>query len=233
MILSLLPKDIFFIVKRVGIVVFVLLSVSTGLIPSPQPKVAAYYSTFAQVITPTISPVEESETPQYFAVLSSEIRESLVPSPTPTPQWGKSRQIDEHTWTIDVGRDEKNATAQEIAAALNVYRKQKGKGELSWDSKLADYAQSRANGFSSSGKLDSHSGFQDFINNQDGFNKLGFFSLGENSSIGYHLSGQHLIEWVYAGDKPHDDNQLSSEWTHVGVGVSGDATDLIFGGRKQ
>ena len=233
MTLSLLPKDTFFLVKRVSIVVFILLSVTTGFIPSPQSEVEAYYSSFAQSVTPTITPINEVEESQYYAVLSSEIRESVVPSPTPTPQWGKSRQIDEHTWTIDVGRDEKNASAMEIAAALNVYRKQKGKGELSWDQKLGDYAQSRANTFSSGGKLDSHAGFQDFINNQDGFNKLGFFALGENSSIGYHLSGQHLIEWVYAGDKPHDDNQLSNEWTHVGVGVSGDATNLIFGGRKQ
>ena len=122
MTLSLLPKDTFFLVKRVSIVVFILLSVTTGFIPSPQSEVEAYYSSFAQSVTPTITPINEVEESQYYAVLSSEIRESVVPSPTPTPQWGKSRQIDEHTWTIDVGRDEKNASAMEIAAALNVHQ---------------------------------------------------------------------------------------------------------------
>jgi hypothetical protein len=43
----------------------------------------------------------------------------------------------------------------------------------------------------------------------------------------------HLIEWVYAGDKPHNDNQLSSKWSAVGIGISGSATDLVFGGSKQ
>jgi uncharacterized protein YkwD len=69
--------------------------------------------------------------------------------------------------------------------------------------------------------------------NNDGFGKLGFSSLGENSSYGYLLEGVHLIEWVYAGDAPHDNNQLNSEWSHVGIGVNGTATDLIFGGRKR
>ncbi len=147
-------------------------------------------------------------------------------------EWGISKQLSEHTWTIRVGQDATNGTAQEIFVALNNYRQRYGKGTLNWDENLANYAQSRAVYFVSKGDLDSHAGFSDYINNQDGFHKLGFMSLGENSSYGYTLEAVHLIEWVYAGDKPHDDNQLNSEWTHVGIGVSGGASNLIFGGKK-
>ena len=147
-------------------------------------------------------------------------------------EWGVAKQIDEHTWTMQVGQDKKMATANEILLALNTYRQQNNKGTLVWNNTLADYAQTRASYFVSQGKLDSHAGFADYLKNQDGFHKLGFAGLGENSSIGYALEGVHLIEWVYAGDKPHNDNQLSREWSYVGIGVLGNATDLIFGGEK-
>jgi len=164
---------------------------------------------------------------------------SKTPLVTPTPKqqttgvWGVSQQLDEHTWTIKVGEDAKNGTAQEILSALNMYRQRNGKGTLAWDEKLASYAESRASYFTSKGNLDGHVGFSDYINNQDGFHKLGFLSLGENSSLGYTLEAVHLIEWVYAGDKPHNDNQLSQDWSYIGIGVDGAATDLIFGGKKM
>ncbi len=147
-------------------------------------------------------------------------------------KWGKAEQVSEHTWTLRVGQDAATATASNILTALNQYRQTQGKGTLTWDDKLANFAQSRAEYFVAIGDLDSHAGFSDYINNQDGFHKLGFMSLGENSSYGYTLAAVHLIEWVYAGDKPHNDNQLNSKWTHVGIGVSGTATDLVFGGEK-
>jgi uncharacterized protein YkwD len=158
--------------------------------------------------------------------------DSLNPTPVSAVEWGTSKQLDEHTWTIQVGQDTKNATAQEILSALNSYRQKNGRGVLAWDDKLGEYANSRASYFISLGKLDGHAGFTDYVNNQDGFHKLGFQSIGENSSYGYTLEAVHLIEWVYAGDKPHDDNQLSSNWSYVGIGVNGTATDLIFGGKK-
>jgi uncharacterized protein YkwD len=163
---------------------------------------------------------------------------SPTPTPTATPpsiqenQWGVARQVGAHTWTIQVTQDSRNATPQEIFAALNSYRQKHGVGTLSWNDTLAQFAQSRAAFFTSKGTLDDHAGFLDYVNHQDGFHKLGFASLGENSSIGYTLEGVHLIEWVYGGDKPHDDNQLNNEWLYVGIGSDGTATDLIFGGRR-
>jgi uncharacterized protein YkwD len=182
---------------------------------------------------------KKNETPQDFMVMQVSIgQQKIVITPTLPPvqtvaaTWGKATQIDEHTWTMKIQSDIRMATAEEILAALNTYRQGKGRGSLSWDDKLASYAQERAAFFVSNGKLDGHAGFQDYMNN-DGFGKLGFSSLGENSSYGYLLEGVHLIEWVYAGDAPHDNNQLNSEWSHVGIGVNGTATDLIFGGRKR
>lgn len=166
-------------------------------------------------------------------------QEKIVITPTPTSvqqkstEWGKATQIDEHTWTMSVEKDERMASTKEIFDALNSYRQKKGKSPLAWDQTLASYADSRAVLFAKSGNTDKHAGFTDYINNQDGFAKLGFNAVGENSSYGYQLYGVHLIEWVYAGDAPHDDNQLSSSWSHVGIGVSGAATDLIFAGSRR
>lgn len=159
----------------------------------------------------------------------------VSPTPTPTPTvapWGVAKQVDAHTWSVQVGQDAKEATSQEIFVALNAYRQKNGRRILSWSDSLAQYAQSRAVFFIGRGSLDAHSGFLDFVNNQDGFKKLGFASLGENSSIGYVLEAVHLIEWVYAADQPHNDNQLSNDWLYVGIGVNGSATDLVFGGKK-
>lgn len=169
-------------------------------------------------------------------ITASKFTPSPTPTPTPQPQpekkdWGKSRQIGEYTWTIDVADDDRAGTAEEILQALNDYRRKNGKGSLAWDEKLASFARSRADLFASQGKTDSHAGFKEYLNNQDGFTKLGYMKIGENSSYGYKVLAVHLIEWVYAGDKPHDDNQLSAEWTKVGIGVNGLATNLVFAGK--
>lgn len=157
----------------------------------------------------------------------------LPASDTAHNEWGVAKQVDEKTWSMKVKSDQSVGTAQEILQALNAYRKRHGVGELLWDTTLGNFAQGRSDGFLKNGSMDGHAGFTDYINNKDGFHKLGFMALGENSSFGYHLEAVHLIEWVYAGDAPHDNNQLNSQWTHAGIGVSGEATDLIFGGRKM
>src|SRR3990167_1576682 len=145
---------------------------------------------------------------------------------------GVAKQIDDVTWQMKVGQDAQMGTPSEILIALNDYRRRYGVSNLSLDSKLSDYAKSRAVYFTKIKDLDGHKGFMDFLNNQDGFNKLGFNQLGENASFGYKLSGVHLIEWIYAGDEPHNKNQLNSIWNYVGIGVDGTATALIFGTGK-
>ncbi|MBI5358155.1 CAP domain-containing protein [Candidatus Amesbacteria bacterium] len=156
----------------------------------------------------------------------------FVAPPEDKEPWGVAKQIDSVTWQMKVGQDAQMGTPAEILIALNDYRRRYGASNLSWDSKLADYALSRAKYFRSIKNLDAHKGFADFLNNQDGFSKLGFNQLGENASYGYKLSGVHLIEWIYAGDEPHNKNQLNSIWNYVGIGVDGVATALIFGTGK-
>lgn len=155
-----------------------------------------------------------------------------TPSPVQAETWGVTKQVDDHTYTVNVQNDSQNASSQEILTALNNYRTAHGKGTLSWDSNLAVFAQNRAEQFDKDGKLDDHAGFNQLFTNPDNVKKLGFLRLGENSSIGYVLNAVHLIEWVYASDAPHNNNQLDSDWTHVGIGVSGNSTDLVFGGSK-
>jgi len=180
----------------------------------------------------------QREVSQHFVELEVQAEKYVQPRISQFPKdqdtkWGIATQVDEYTWTMNVEHDQTMASASEIVDALNVYRQTKGKTPLQFDQTLADYAQNRANFFVSQNGMDSHAGFQHFINNEDGFGKLGFFALGENSSFGYQLTATHLIEWVFAGDAPHDNNQLNPEWTHIGVGVSGVSIDIIFGGRKQ
>lgn len=156
----------------------------------------------------------------------------IVATPTPKPpakQWGVAVQIDEHDYTMQVGNDSVAGSAKEIFDALNNYRKTHGSGTLSWDDKLADYAKKRVDTYIAKGGLDQHAGFKEFVSNPDNFKQIGFMGLGENASWGYTLSGVHLIEWVYAGDAPHNNNQLNPSWTHVGIGAEGSTTDIIFG----
>ena len=165
---------------------------------------------------------------------------TLMPTKKPTAiptkdnePWGVAKQVNEVTWTMKVGEDEKMATAQEILAALNNYRQRYGSQILVWDKKLGEYAQSRAKYLNSIKNVDKHEGFNKFVENDGGFEKLGFTMLGENISYGYKLNGVHVIEWMYAGDEPHNKNQLDNRWNFVGIGVDGLATCLIFGTGKM
>lgn len=163
-----------------------------------------------------------------------------IPAPTETPSIKHAvtakdtkypaRQISEHQWTMDIEPDNTMATPEEIFNALNTYRQGQGKNPLVWNNKLANFAQARASLFTQLHKIDDHDGFYNFIYQQNGFTKVGFYKLGENSSYAYKLSGVNLIEKVFAGDKPHDDNQLDPIWKSVGIGVDGNNTDIVFGG---
>lgn len=187
-------------------------------------------------VTPAITESVPAPTGEpVFTVIPSR-KPTVRPKPTAvgdTSPWGVARQIDENTWTMKVGMDERMATPKEILDALNDYRVRRGSQRLTWDEKLATYAQSRADYLYSIKNVDGHKGFGEFLENQNGYDKLGFTWLGENISYGYRLEGVHLVEWMYAGDKPHDDNQVNNRWNYVGIGVKGTATALIFGTGKR
>jgi len=209
-----------------------------------------YQDKFKQIISPTITSefnevkpnlgetaVYENKVTPTTALIKTItptiVKKKVTITPTPDNEpWGVAKQINEVTWTMKVGDDEKMATAKEIFDALNEYRKRYNSQPLTWDSRLGDYAQSRAKYLNSIKAVDKHEGFNNFVEKEDGFNKLGFNALGENISFGYRLNGVHTIEWMYAGDKPHNDNQLNNNWNYVGIGVDGLATCLIFGTAK-
>jgi uncharacterized protein YkwD len=184
------------------------------------------------VITPTPSKAPLSTPTIQSAIPTSPQSAGTTNTDDGTP-WGVARQIDEHTWTMKIQMDDRMGTPQEIFDALNEYRYRDGREKLHWDDRLAEYALSRAKHFTSIRKTDAHAGFMEYVKDIENVKKLGFWSIGENSSYGYRMIGVHLIEWVYAGDEPHDLNQLNSRWTHVGIGVDGTQTDLIFGGNKM
>jgi uncharacterized protein YkwD len=182
-----------------------------------------------------ITPILE-EKPIVITPINTIVPTKKIVKITPTPDnepWGVAKQVDEVTWTMKVGEDGKMATSQEILTALNAYRQRYGSQNLIWDNKLGDYAKSRAKYLNTIKGVDKHEGFTNFVNNEDGFNKLGFTMLGENISYGYKLNGVHIIEWMYAGDEPHNKNQLDNRWNFVGIGVDGLATCLVFGTGKM
>ncbi|MBI4080688.1 MAG: CAP domain-containing protein [Candidatus Levybacteria bacterium] len=236
-----LPHSTTYTIKLILISVAVFCSYLSGQIPLLQKSVVQGRIFHPQKVLAVKTYVQEK--PQEKEVfLGGEVKAYRVVralTPTPIPQqagsseWGVAKQVDEHTWTMRVGMDDRMATPSEIYEALNAFRQKNGRGGLAWDDKLAGYAQSRSGVFASIKSTDGHAGFQDYLNNQDGFHKLGFNSIGENSSFGYRVYGVHLIEWIYAGDAPHNNNQLNPQWTHVGIGVADTGTDLIFGGNKQ
>ncbi len=196
--------------------------------PSPLPTRAP-----SPTAVPTATPLPPTPTATPVPVVVTAAPTS-VPAPQEENKYGVARKVEgsEYGYTMDVQDDATMASAQEIFDALNRYRTGKGIHALNWDNNLASFAIERANYFESSG-LDEHRGFLDYVNNGDNRKKLGFWALGENASKGYKLSGTHLIEWVFAGDAPHDNNQLSGDWTDVGIGVNGTSVDLVFGGKRM
>lgn len=156
-------------------------------------------------------------------------------STNPSGEWGKSERVEgtDHGWTMKVGNDPVMGTAQETFDALNVYRSKKGVRGLNWDGNLGSYAQQRAADLVANGGVDDHKGFKEYIDNTDNRKRLGFYGLGENASCGFRLTGTHIIEWLFAGDAPHENNQLNSNWSDVGIGVSNTCVTLIFGSDRM
>lgn len=176
-------------------------------------------------VTPTSTPIPTA-TPM------------LRPTPTPSTPSNQSQytaqKINDVTWRVsNVSNDNTMASPQEIYNALNSYRTNHGLSSLSWDVGLASYAQSRADLFTGRGSLDSHAGFNEFMKN-DGFSKVGFNGLGENSAyLSGPMNGDHIIRNIFGADSSHDGNQLDPSWTNVGVGVNGVAVNVNFGKNKK
>ena len=195
-------------------------------------------TTIAPSITPTPIP---TSAPTPLPSIRPIIRPTNKPRLTPIPISQKltdtskysAEKINDVTWRVkNVQNDDRMAYAQEIVTALNSYRSSRGRASLSWDNKLGDFAQERANLFSSNGSLDSHAGFKSFMEN-GGFDKSGFNSLGENSAyLSGSMNGENIIQKIYGADASHDGNQLD-DWTHVGIGVSGVAINVNFGKNKK
>lgn len=154
--------------------------------------------------------------------------------PLSTPTYAAT-QIGDHTFTITgIPKASSMPSVSEVLTALNNYRAKRGVPTLAADSNLMSYAQSRASLYKQLGRTDTHAAFLDFIQNQNGFAKLGFNALGENSSyLTYPVGAQVLIESLFGADAQHDQNQLNTKWSHVGIGIDGLGVDLVFGGSKR
>jgi uncharacterized protein YkwD len=176
-------------------------------------------------IKPTPTKFNDKEISETSAIPTVIVRPTKIADTGP---WGVARQIDEHTWTMKIQMDAKMGTPKEVLEALNAYRKVHGSGPVEMDERLNNYAMERAKYFTSRNGVDSHEGFAKKLENIEGFKELGFWSLGENASYGYRLEAVHLIEWMYASDEDHNQNQLEPRWTHVGIGIDGVATAIIF-----
>lgn len=172
--------------------------------------------------TPTLSP-SAKPTP----------KPTTTPIPKNSPQYTAQR-VNDVTWRVtNTQNDDNMASPQDIFNALNSYRGAHGLPNLSWDTGLASYAQGRADLFSKNGSLDSHAGFNEFMNN-GGFDKVGFNGLGENSAyLSGNMNGEHIIKNIFGADSSHDGNQLDPSWTNVGIGVSGVAVNVNFGKNKK
>jgi uncharacterized protein YkwD len=230
------------------LILFLIVSIITAFV---QPRIISTDSKALalRTIQPTVTKVKQfplltpkQEESKKIVVVSNNQNQDPITTETTTTSttttttvksgsWGVAKQVGEHSYTMQVGQDDQMASANEILQALNNYRAVHGKNGLGWSSSLADFAQSRANTFSSAGKLDDHAGFNSYFGVEDNIRKTGYTRVGENSSIGYKITGVHLIEWVFASDVPHNENQLNSSWVAVGIGVSGTAVDLVFAGN--
>jgi len=181
-----------------------------------------------EVATLAATPTAISAVAKVTPLLSSTAQDSYSLDPIlAEANWGEAVKVSDTGYRMKVGFDERMATVEETFQALNTYRYTKGKSNLTWDGRLAKYALERAEYICVNGS-DGHAGFDRYVNEEEGYKTLGFYKLGENMSTYIRLTGVHLIEWMYAASPSHNANQLG-DWSHVGVGISGDCSVLIFG----
>ncbi len=209
-------------VKRAYLIVIVLSAIASG---------RSQLAIHAQEITPQIGSMPSV----------SRLQQSVLPASTRPVQQiaviaiGKQKFIAPTSAPVlhVQGSSTASGGTSALLQALNNYRQKNGRSPLRWDSKLGAFSQQRADHFHQINDLDGHAGFKDLVNNHDGFHTMGFLQLGENSAIGQTVGPQEIIENVYGKSPAHNANELSAEFTHVGIGVNGTATDFVFGGRKQ
>lgn len=187
-------------------------------------------------LAPSTTPIP-TNTPTPVPTIIPTKTQRRISTPTSSPSINPSQytaeKLNDVTWRVkDVANDDKMASANDIVNALNSYRGERGMPSLSVDSNLSSYAQERANLFSGNGSLDSHAGFQNYMDN-GGFDKAGFNSLGENSAyLSGPMNADKIVRSIFGADGSHDGNQLDN-WTHVGVGVNGNAINVNFGKNKK
>lgn len=150
-------------------------------------------------------------------------------------KWGVAEKVagTQYGWSMKMENDFVMGNMIDIFNALNTYRLKKKKPKLSLSSSLSQFAQQRSQELNANGGVDEHVGFYSHIRNADNRRNLGFNRFGENTSCGYRMTGTHMIEWIFAGDVPHDENQLSERWSAVGIGVSGTCVSLVFGYNRK
>ncbi len=188
-------------------------------------------------VTPTNTPRKAESSPPLPSVTVRIKQPTPTPIPSPTKIFNESQytaeKINDVTWKVhNLQNDDRMASAGDIINAINSYRGSKGLSNLSSDSKLMSYAQERADLFSKNGSLDSHAGFNSFMDN-GGFEKAGFNSLGENSAyLSGPMNGDKIVRSLFGADESHDSNQLDN-WTHIGVGVNGNAVNVNFGKDRK
>lgn len=185
--------------------------------------------------TPTPLPPTNTPVPTPTTVAKkTPTRTPTVSEPLPTndPKY-TAQKIGDTTWRVEnVTNDSAMASAQDVVNALNSYRGEHGKANLTVDTALSSLAQERANLFATNGSLDSHVGFRSYMDN-GGFDKSGFNSLGENSAmLSGPMNGDKIVRQIFGADSAHDGNQLDN-WTHIGVGVNGNAINVNFGKNKR
>ena len=215
-------------------------------LPQQAQKNSTNSQTLGVKVDPTNTPVPPTviflSPTQSIAPPTNTPTQAPFPTSTPTPIKSGLTSHSQDTPSISQPQTQtsnsavviSNSSSQEneFLNALNKYRQEKGVAALSIDTKLSDFAKNRAEYFNQKGGMDNHAGFQSMMSD-NGFEKMGFDALGENSSFGDFKTPLNLIEGIFKNHAPHDENQLNPEWTHVGIGVSGVATDFVFGGRKK
>lgn len=183
-----------------------------------------YFNTRSILITPKQNKVktpDKTEVRGISTVDTASFIQTPFPSPAVSPKPKPTTNYKLQTTNSET----------ELFEALNIYRQKNGQPALYPDSKLQSYAKQRSDYFLNIGRIDNHDGFNNLLKN-DGFNKLGFMELAENSSFGYNLSATELIENIFTKSDYHNKNMLNPIYTHIGIGISGSATNFVFGGRK-
>lgn len=158
---------------------------------------------------------------------SVEVDIKYVEPNKPAFTWSVEK-VDEHITKISIPPDDRMSTGEELNTAMNSYRNAHNLTAVQATEGICSIAQSRANEQSANNGLDSHAGFNKYVQNQSEFTRMGEVLFGGNQP----QYGVHIVEFGWDRSLTGHKEAIQDPSWRFGCGaISGYYAVFIFGSK--